>query len=37
MGGFIDRFGYETMFGFAAWAVTIVAVVTALFIWDAKG
>jgi MFS family permease len=36
MGGFIDRFGYATMFSFSAWAVTAVAVVTAIFIWDAK-
>jgi MFS family permease len=36
MGGFIDRYGYATMFTFSAWAVTAVAVVTALFIWDAK-
>jgi MFS family permease len=36
MGGFIDRFGFSTMYNFAAWAVTAVAVVTALFIWDAK-
>jgi len=36
MGGLIDRFGYATMFTFAAWTVTAVAVVTALFIWDAK-
>jgi MFS family permease len=36
MGGFIDRYGYATMFSFAAWAVTIMAVVTAMFIWDAK-
>ncbi|MBN1569395.1 MAG: MFS transporter [Acidobacteria bacterium] len=36
MGGFIDRFGYATMFTFSAWAVTAVAVVTAIFIWDAK-
>jgi MFS family permease len=36
MGGFIDRFGYATMFRFAAWAVTGFAIVTALFIWDAK-
>jgi len=35
-GGFIDRFGYATMFTFSAWAVTAVAVVTAIFIWDAK-
>lgn len=36
MGGFIDRFGYAKMFNFAAWTVTAMAVVTALFIWDAK-
>jgi MFS family permease len=36
MGGLIDRFGYAKMFNLAAWAVTAVAVVTALFIWDAK-
>ena len=36
MGGFIDRFGYAKMFSFAAWAVTAVAVVTAIFIWDTK-
>jgi MFS family permease len=37
MGGFIDRYGYATMFSFSAWSVTAVAVVTAIFIWDAKG
>jgi MFS family permease len=36
MGGFIDRFGFHTMYNFAAYAVTGVAVVTSLFIWDAK-
>ena len=36
MGGFIDRFGYTKMFTFSAWAVTAVALVTALFIWDAR-
>jgi MFS family permease len=36
MGGFIDRFGYKTMYNFSAWAVTAVAVITALFIFDAK-
>ncbi|HTY61336.1 MAG TPA: MFS transporter [Acidobacteriota bacterium] len=36
MGGLIDRFGFAAMFNFAAWAVTAVAVVTALFIWDTK-
>jgi MFS family permease len=35
MGALIDRFGYAAMFHFAAWAVTLVAVVTALFIRDA--
>jgi MFS family permease len=37
MGGFIDKYGYHTMFTFSAYAVTAVAVVTSLFIWDAKG
>lgn len=36
MGVFIDKYGYHTMFTFSAWAVTAVAVVTSLFIWDAK-
>ena len=36
MGGFIDRYGYATMFTFAAWAVTAMAIITAIFIWDAK-
>lgn len=36
MGGFIDRYGYATMFNFAAWTVTILAIATAIFIWDAK-
>ena len=36
MGGIIDRFGYAKMFNFAAWTVTAMAVVTAVFIWDAK-
>ena len=36
MGGLIDRFGFAAMFNFAAWAVTAVAVVSALFIWDTK-
>jgi MFS family permease len=36
MGGFIDRFGYGKMFSFSAWAVTAIAVVTAIFIFDAK-
>ncbi len=37
MGGFIDRFGYPTMWTFAAYAVTGVAIVTSIFIWDARG
>ncbi|MFH1647697.1 MAG: MFS transporter [Chloroflexota bacterium] len=36
MGGFIDRFGFQTMYSFAAIAVTVVALLTSLFIWDAK-
>jgi MFS family permease len=37
MGGFIDTYGFHTMFTFSAYAVTAVAVVTSIFIWDAKG
>jgi FSR family fosmidomycin resistance protein-like MFS transporter len=37
MGGFIDVYGFHTMFTFSAYAVTAVAVVTSIFIWDAKG
>lgn len=36
MGGLIDRYGYARMFNFAAGMVTAMAVVTAIFIWDAK-
>lgn len=36
MGGFIDRYGYAKMFSFAGWTVTTMAVLTAIFIWDAK-
>ena len=36
MGGFIDKYGYHTIFTFSAWAVTAVAVLTSIFIWDAK-
>jgi len=36
LGGFIDRFGYKTMFHWAAIIVTVLAAATALFIWDAK-
>jgi len=37
MGGFIDRLGYPTMFTFSAYAVTAVAIITSVFIWDARG
>jgi sugar phosphate permease len=37
MGGFLDRYGFHTMFTFSAYAVTAVAVLTSIFIWDAKG
>jgi len=36
MGGFIERFGFNTMFTFSAYAVTAISVVTSFFIWDAK-
>lgn len=36
MGGFIDKYGYKTMFHLAACGVTVLAIVTALFIRDAK-
>jgi MFS family permease len=36
MAGFIEKYGFNTIFTFAAIAVTAVAVVTSLFIWDAK-
>jgi MFS family permease len=36
MGWFIERYGFDTMFTFSAYAVTAVAVVTSLFIFDAK-
>ena len=32
----LDRFGFDTMFTWAAVGVTVVAVITAFFIWDAK-
>ena len=35
-GALLDRFGFDTMFTWAAIGVTIVAVITALFIMDAK-
>jgi FSR family fosmidomycin resistance protein-like MFS transporter len=37
MGGFLDTYGFHTMFTFSAYAVTAVAVLTSVFIWDAKG
>lgn len=37
MGRFIDTYGFDTMFTFSAYAMTAVAVVTSIFIWDAKG
>jgi MFS transporter, FSR family, fosmidomycin resistance protein len=37
MGGFIDTYGFHTMFTFSAYAVTGLAALTSLFIWDAKG
>ena len=36
MGKFLDTYGFHTIWTFSAWTVTAVAVVTALFIWDAK-
>jgi MFS family permease len=36
MGGFIDRYGFSTIFTFSAIAVTAVAILTSIFIWDAK-
>jgi hypothetical protein len=32
----LDRFGFDTMFTWAAIGVTAVAIITAIFIWDAK-
>lgn len=37
MGGFIEKYGFYNMFTFSAYAVTAVAVITSIFIWDAKG
>jgi MFS family permease len=37
LGRFIDVYGFGTMFTFSAYAVTAVAVITSIFIWDAKG
>lgn len=36
LGIFIDNYGFNVIFTFSAVAVTIIAFVTALFIWDAK-
>ena len=36
MGGFIDKYGFDTMYTFSAIAVTSVAVITSLFYMDAK-
>jgi putative MFS transporter len=36
MGGFIQKYTYNTMFLFSAIAVTAISVVTSFFIWDAK-
>jgi MFS family permease len=36
MGGFIEKYGFNTMFTSSAIAVTAVAVITSLFYWDAK-
>ncbi|MFC1535477.1 MFS transporter [Thermodesulfobacteriota bacterium] len=36
MGRFIDIYGFHTIFTFSAYAVTAVAVVTSIFIWDAR-
>jgi MFS family permease len=35
-GYFLERFGFNTMFTVAAIGVTIVAIITMFFIWDAK-
>ncbi|OGO32204.1 MAG: hypothetical protein A2Z29_00200 [Chloroflexi bacterium RBG_16_56_11] len=36
MGNLIERYTFDTMFTFSAYAVTAVAVATSIFIWDAK-
>ena len=36
MGGLIDKYGFKTMFHFSAWGITVLAIATALFIWDAR-
>jgi len=37
IGTLIDRFGYATMFNYCGIAVMAMAVLTSIFIWDAKG
>jgi MFS family permease len=36
MGGLIEKYTFDTMFLFSAYAVTAVSVLTSFFIWDAK-
>jgi MFS family permease len=36
MGRFIDIYGFHTIFTFTAYVMTAVAIVTSIFIWDAK-
>jgi MFS family permease len=36
MGHFIERYGFDTMYTFSAYAVTAIAVLSSPFIWDAK-
>jgi len=37
MGKVIDTYGFDTMFTVSAYTMTAVAVVTSIFIYDAKG
>jgi DHA1 family purine base/nucleoside efflux pump-like MFS transporter len=37
MGRFIDLYGFDVIWTFSGFAVTAVALVTSIFIWDAKG
>jgi len=37
MGGFLDKYGFDVMLTFSAIVVTVVAIITSFFIWDAKG
>jgi len=36
MGSLIQRYGFDFCFNLAATAVTVMAVITSVFIWDAK-